>query len=64
MSASRPTKPGASAKLDEFMAVLRASAERHPHERIGQLLINALGVHCPQVFYVEDEKLIEEVRSR
>lgn len=50
-------------EVEAFIEELRAALWRKPELRIGQLIINAVGIQCPQLFYASNEKLTEEVRS-
>jgi len=45
----------------EVVEAIREAWERHPNMRLTQLIFNAIPTTepCPQVFYVEDSKLIE-----
>lgn len=50
-------------EIDAFASELRAASLRHPHLSIGELLVTAIGISCPQLSLAANEKLIEEVRS-
>lgn len=51
------------ARINEVLAVLRVAWQLDPDLRLGQLIVNAVrpSSPCPDVFYVEDDKLAESL---
>lgn len=51
--------------IDEILAALREAWLRHPEQRLGQLLVNVANPKqpCPELFYIEDQVLLERLRS-
>jgi uncharacterized protein YihD (DUF1040 family) len=49
------------ARINEVLETLRAAWQLDPDLRLGQLIVNAVrpSSPCPEVFYVEDDKLAE-----
>ena len=63
MLAARSKKPQPNQQLmsvhqESVLAALAAAWRANSDLRLCQLLVNALGVTAPQVFYVEDEQLL------
>ena len=53
------------AQKREIMERLLTEWQKRPHERLGQLIVNALPVRMnSDPFYVEDYDLIEMIESR
>jgi uncharacterized protein YihD (DUF1040 family) len=51
------------ARIDEILSALRAAWQESPDLRLGQLIVNVVRPTqpCPEVFYVEDEDLLERL---
>ena len=47
-------------RIDKIIELLRATWKSTPHERLGQLLVNATGLDS--LFYIEDEDLVACLR--
>lgn len=50
-------------RLEEFITDFRALMKKHPYFRLGQGIVNAAGVQCPDLFHMPDDKLTERVRK-
>ncbi len=52
-------------RIDEMLSVLRSIWELSPDLRLGQLIVNASRPNepCPQIFYIEDDKLLNGLVS-
>lgn len=52
-------------RIEEMLYVLRQIWELKPDLRLGQLLVNVIPLKepCPEMFYIEDEKLKELLRT-
>lgn len=50
---------------EALLAALREAWLRNPDQRLGQLLVNAADPKqpCPELFYLEDQVLLERLRS-
>lgn len=46
-----------------LLKMLAETWSKYPHLRLGQLLVNVVGVAkpCPEIFYIEDRKLAKEL---
>lgn len=53
------------ADLIRMMNVLFDAWRQHPELRLGQLLVNLVGVSqpCPEIFYITDKDLLEKLRK-
>lgn len=51
--------------IDQILATLRQVWLLSPDLRLGQLLVNAANPRtpCPELFYLEDQVLLERLRS-
>ena len=52
-------------RIEPLMAELQAHWQRNPNLRLTQLLVNLIAspIPCPQVFYFEDEELLQRLRQ-
>jgi hypothetical protein len=48
-------------RIDGMLEIIRELWKRNPDLRLGQLLLNAASVHCPALFYLEDEELSSRI---
>ena len=48
-------------RIEEMLAVLRTIWAKNPDLRLAQIIVNAARpeVPCPQIFYVEDDMLLQ-----
>lgn len=53
------------ARIDDVLAAVRAAWAESADLRLGQLIVNAVRSTnpCPEVFYAEDEALIQGLKS-
>ena len=49
----------------EVLAALLLAWKEQPYQRLGQFLVNTIMPtgHCPEIFYLEDSKLIELLKK-
>ena len=52
-------------RIETLMAELQAHWQRNPNLRLTQLLVNLIAspIPCPQVFYFEDDELLQRLRQ-
>lgn len=52
-------------RIDEVLLAIRTAWQLDPDLRLGQLIVNAVRPTspCPEVFYIEDEKLVKGLEA-
>lgn len=47
----------------DLLEMLILASEENPDLRLGQLLVNVVGVTCPEIFYISDQRLCSRLRT-
>lgn len=50
-------------RIERIVALLASYWRRNPDLRLGQIVVNALGVNSPEVFYAEDDEVERGIRA-
>jgi hypothetical protein len=61
VSSALPNRAKTDDQKRECLEKILEVWKKFPELRLGQLLVNAINTHSPQVFYIEDVKLSEKV---